>query len=338
MTTIRDVARLAGVSTATVSRVLNSPEAVRSHTREKVVRAMEKCRYRYNALAGGFKKKQSRTIGVVIPSITNPIFAESTRGAQDAARERGYHVVLGNTDYTPGKEEETVSLFREIRVDGMIITASGLKHDWLRKLNQDKVPLVVLHSTLRTGNISCVGVDNFQGGYMATQHLIDAGHRRIGMVAGKFTASDKSYHRWYGFMKCLRDNGLDYDSGLLQQMDYALENGKQGIQRLMTLAQPPTGVFCSNDYLALGAMKGAREMGLEIPADLSVVGFDDMPMAAFFHPGLDTVRQPAYDMGKTGVQVLLDMIRDTGRKPVQQLLDLELIRRESVSPPKKDPA
>ena len=220
-----------------------------------------------------------------------------------------------------------------MRVDGMLVTTANPRHEWLHRLLQEKMPLVVLHSTIRSGPVSCVGVDNFQGGYMATHHLIRSGHRRIGMVAGRFSTSDKSHHRWYGYRKCLQDHGLVYDPKLLRQYDYSLENGRQGIKALLFEKPPPTAVFCSNDYLALGAMKGGREMGLHIPEDLSVVGFDDMPMSAFFNPGLDTVRQPAYEMGEMGAKVLIEAIADPRKPPVHRLLDLALIQRGSVTCP-----
>ncbi|MBN2791923.1 MAG: LacI family DNA-binding transcriptional regulator [Desulfuromonadales bacterium] len=334
MSTIKDVARLAMVSTATVSRVINTPEAVRSQTCDKVRGAMEMCGYKYNALARSFATNQSRTLGVIIPSITNPIFAESTRGIQDTAEQHGYHVVLGNTDYNGSKELRLVEVFRELQVNGLLITTASLKHDWLQQLARDNFPFLLLHSTVRNGPLSCVGVDNYKGGYMATRHLIESGHRRIGMVAGTFSASDKSFHRWHGFRKCLQDHNLPYDADLVRQYEYSLENGRTGIIDLMKSEKSPTAVFCSNDYLALGAMKGARELGLDVPADLSIVGFDDMPMAAFFNPGLDTVRQPAYEMGRIGTELLLEAIATPEILPVQKLLPLELVRRGSVQPPK----
>ena len=206
MSTIVDVAKIAGVSTATVSRVINSPETVRKQTRDRVCDAMKLCRYKYNSLARGFVTKRSQTIGLIVPTITNPIFAESTRGVQDYANKHNYQVILGNTDYRQEKETKLVQVFREMQVDGMLITTTNLKSRMLKELQEDRFPFVLLYSTVRKGPMSCVGVDNFLGGYKATEHLIKLRHQRIAMLAGSFSFSDKSYHRWYGYRKCLRDN------------------------------------------------------------------------------------------------------------------------------------
>ena len=231
MSTIRDVARLAEVSTATVSRVINSPEKVSSDTRERVYRAMDVCRYKYNALARGFATKRSHTFGLIIPTITNPIFAESTRGVQDVANEHGYQVILGNSDYQYHKEAKLVDVLRERQVEGLIITTTDLKGEILRDLLEDRFPFVLLYSTVRKGPISAVGVDNFFGGYRATEHLIENNHRRIGMLAGGFNFSDRSFHRWHGYKKCLKDHNIHYDSELVIQSKYSLIGGKEGVDQ-----------------------------------------------------------------------------------------------------------
>lgn len=335
MSTIVDVARLAGVSTATVSRVINSPDSVKPSTRDRVLRAMKTCGYRYNALARGFATRKSKILGLIVPSITNPVFAESTRGTQDVADDRDYRVVQANTDYSAEREARMIRTFREMRVDGILLTTTDPRHPFLRDLAEEGFPLVLLYSTVRRGPISCVGVDNFRGGYLAAAHLAERGHRRIGMIAGEFSTSDKSCHRWHGFRKCLSDCGLSYDSRRVLQFPYDLENGKRGIRELMALPEPPTAVFCSNDFLAIGAMEGAREMGLDIPGDLSVVGFDDMPLTGFVSPGLNTIRQPAREMGRLGAQTLLARIEEPSAPPVHRLLDIQLIERESVAAPRK---
>ena len=333
MSTIIDVAKAAGVSTATVSRVINRPDSVRADTRERVYQAMSACQYRYNALARGFATKRTHTIGLIVPTVTNPGFAESTRGVQDWAAQAGFNVLLGNTDYDANTEANLIRVFREMQVEGMLITTTDPKAAILQSLVEDGFPFVLLYSTIRRGPISCVGVDNYRGGYLATAHLAANGHRRIAMVAGAFGFSDKSRHRWEGYRRCLRDQGIDYDGRLLIQTAYSLQSGREGIQRLLRLERPPTAVFCSNDYLAIGVMEGAREMGLTLPRDLSIVGFDDIPLAAYVKPGLDTVHQPAYRMGSLGFEALVDRIEGRAEGPVHRLLDLELIVRGSVSLP-----
>ncbi len=330
MSTINDVARLAGVSTATVSRVINSPDRVRSHTREKVFKAMKMCNYKYNALARGFATKQSNTIGMIIPNINNPVFAESTRGIQDWAGKHNIQMLLGNSYYRKDLEKSLVKTFLEKQVDGLILTPSNPKGELVTSLLNDNFPIVLLYSTIKTGPISAVGIDNYKGGYADCSHLVDRGHNRIGMIAGKFSISDRSFHRWHGYKKCLSDHKIPYDSALLVQTDYSLTGGRECLKKIMASNPRPTAVFCSNDYLAIGAMKGAREMGISIPGDLSVMGFDDIHMASYVSPGLTTIRQPAYDMGKIGAQILFDRInRSCGI--VHKMLDFKLVVRESTN-------
>ncbi|MCF8077619.1 MAG: LacI family transcriptional regulator [Desulfotignum sp.] len=330
MSTIFDVAKLAGVSTATVSRVINSPEMVRTQTREKVTRAMKICNYKYNSLARGFATKQSNTIGLIIPTINNPVFAESTRGVQDYADVRKTQVILGNTYYQYDQEKTLVDTLREKQVDGLIITTTNPRGNILKTLADENYPFVLLYSTIKTGPFWAVGIDNYRGGYKVTDHFISLGHRRIGMVAGNFSISDRSFHRWHGYRQCLLDHGIAYDKNLLIQTDYSLTEGQGSVKTLLSLADPPTAIFCSNDYLALGAMKGARERGLKLPKDLSIAGFDDIEIASYVIPALTTIRQPAYEMGKLGAELLFQRMENPAR-PIQRMLGTELIVRDSTA-------
>ena len=331
MSTIRDVAKIADVSTATVSRVINSPEKVGNRTRESVYRAMKTCRYKYNALARGFATRRSHTLGLIVPTITNPIFAESTRGVQDSANELGYQVILGNSDYQYEKEVKLVEVLRERQVEGLIITTTNLKGNILKNLLDDGFPFILLYSTVRKGPMSAIGIDNYLGGYRATEHLIHQKHSRVAMLAGGFNFSDRSFHRWHGYKKCLKDNHIKYDPNLVLQTVYSLSSGLEGVKSLLSLRSPPTAIFCSNDILAIGAMEGARESGISLPEDLSIVGFDDMKIASFVNPTLTTIRQPAYDMGKFGTEVLLHHIGEKSYKPIRRILETSLIIRESTT-------
>lgn len=188
---------------------------------------------------------------------------------------------------------------------------------------------MLLYSTVRNGPMSSVGVDNYLGGYIATEHLVHLGHTRIAMLAGSVSFSDRSFHRWRGFRQCLRKNHISYDPSLVVQTQCTLESGKQGIKTLLSVKQIPTCVFCSNDLIALGAIAGPIEMGFSIPSDLSVVGFDDMPISSFMRPSLMTIKQPAYEMGQIGTQVVLSHIKKTNPKPVHRILPTTPLVRES---------
>jgi len=330
MSTIRDVAKLAGVSTATVSRVINSQETVRESTRKKVQQAMGVCNYKYNALARGFATKKTNTIGLIIPNINNPVFAESTQGVQDYADSNKIQVILGNTYYQHEKEDGLIKTLREKQVDGFIITTTNPRSRVLYSLVEEKVPFVLLYSTLKKGVFSAVGVDNFQGGYLATEHLVKLGHKRIGMIAGKFSISDRSLHRWHGYKHCLKNYNINYDNNLLFQTNYSLTGGKASMEKMLALQDPPTAVFCSNDYMALGAMKGARECGLSLPQDMSIVGFDDIQIASYVVPELTTIHQPAHEMGKLAAKLLFTLMEEKTGKPVQKMLESSLVVREST--------
>ncbi len=330
MSTMLDVAKLAGVSTATVSRVINSPETVKTETREKVTRAMKICRYKYNALARGFVTKKSNTIGLIIPTINNPVFAESTSGVQDYADQQNIQVILGNTYYRYEQEESLVQTLREKQVDGLVITTTNPRGAVIKNLTDEGFPFVLLYSTVKKGVLSAVGIDNYQGGYQATDHLVKLGHERIGMAAGNFSISDRSFHRWHGYRQCLKDHNIAYDRDLLVQSDYSLTGGRDSVKKMLSAKNPPTAVFCSNDYLALGGMKGARELGYNLPEDLSIVGFDDVQIASYVIPELTTIRQPAYEMGKLGAELLCQCIKKQ-TKPVQLMLESSLIVRDSTT-------
>lgn len=290
------------------------------------------CNYNYNSLARGFATKQSNTIGLIVPTISNPVFAESTQGVHDCAIRRKVEVVLGNSYYQYNQEARLVKTLRERQVDGLIITTTNIKGDVLKKLLDDNFPFVLLYSTVKKGQISAVGVDNYRGGYLATEHLTDLGHKRIGMIAGKFNISDRSYHRWNGYRGGLKDNNIPYDKALVVQIEYSMASGREAVKELLALKNPPTAIFCSNDYLALGAMRGARELGLALPQDLSIVGFDDIQTASYVVPALTTIHQPAYDMGYSAAELLFKRM-ESASKPVQQMLKSELIIRESTTSP-----
>lgn len=293
---------------------------------------MKICNYKYNALARGFVTKKSNTIGLIIPTISNPVFADSTQGVQDYADKRKMQVILGNSYYKYDQEESLVKTLREKQVDGLIITTTNLKGNVLKTLLDENFPFVLLFSTVKGGPLSAVGVDNCRGGFIATEHLITLGHKRIGMLAGSFAITDRSYHRWHGYRQCLNKFDIPYDKELLVQTEYSLAGGRDTVKKLLALKNPPTAVFCSNDYLALGAMKGAREMGLRLPDDLSIVGFDDMQTASYVLPALTTIRQPAYKMGGIAAELLFQRMESAG-KPVQRMLESTLIIRESTTIP-----
>lgn len=317
---------------ASVSRFINSPEKVRAETRERIRLAIQECNYRFNFVAKVFSTQRTQTIGLVIPTITNTVFADSTRGLQDEATRHGYQVLMVNADYDSAAESRLVRHLLERQVDGLVLTVSDPHGPIARELADAGTPAVFLFSTLSEGPVSSVGIDNERGGFDATTHLADLGHERIAMLAGSFATSDRSRHRYDGYCRCLSTRGLTLDPQLVVQIPYGLEYCREGVLRLMQTANPPTAIFASNDLMAIGAMGELRSLGLSVPRDVSVVGFDDVLMSSYVAPRLTTIRQPVYEMGRRAVQMVLDALgRGEQSVPRHVILNHELVVRESTA-------
>jgi DNA-binding LacI/PurR family transcriptional regulator len=329
--TIRDVARKAKVSVATVSRVMNSPSRVRIPTREKVLKAMEQCNYVYNALAGSLSARKTSMLGVIIPTITNPIFATVTKGIQDFAAQKGYSILLGNTDYNEENELELIHLFQEKRIDGVILNGPWRSAPLILHMKTARLPFVITWQKVKDKDVSFVAFDNFRSAYRIIDYLIGLGHRRIGMIAGKFAVSERALVRWQAYRQCLQDHDIVYDAKLVLEKGYSFSAGKEAVDHLLSLSLLPTAIFCGNDILAIGAMFRAKERGMKIPADLSVVGFDDMEISAFYDPPLTTVAVPAYEMGKMAAKILIETILGESKTPQQYVLEADLIVRGSTA-------
>jgi len=329
-TTVRDVARRANVSVATVSRVLNTPSLVRAPTRSRVLKAMKDTHYVYNALAGGLSARKTTILGVIIPTITNPVFAMVTKGIQDYSRQQGYSILLGNTDYNEENEARLIHLMQEKRADGVILNGPWSGAPIVPLMKKTRLPFVSTWQTLEDREVNFVAFDNFQSAYRIVEYLVGLGHRRIGMIAGKFPFSERARMRTKGYRKCLTDHRLPFDPELVLEKGYTLADGKEAMSRLLQLPAPPTAVFCGNDILAIGAIVCAKEQGLRIPRDLSVVGFDDLEISAYYDPPLTTMAVPAYDMGRTAAKILIENIRGEINTPRQCILETKLMIRGST--------
>jgi len=308
--TIRDVARKARVSIATVSRVINnSPHQVGRETREKVLRAVQELDYRPNALAQGLIMKRSMTVGIIIPDISNPYYAEIVRGIQDAADRAGYAIVLQNTDRKKDKIIRCIQVLRDKKADG-IIFSGGIIHGYetlsaLGELNS-RVVVIGRHEV----DFPAVRVDNIGGATQAIQHLVDLGHERISFINGP-EMSTTSIDRQRGYKNALAQNNLPFERELVKRGNLTPESGYMAVKEVLQLRNRPTGVFTSNDLMAFGAICGARELGLKVPDDLAVVGFDNIPLCTYFDPPLSTVEIPMYEIGLSAMEMLMDLINQS---------------------------
>lgn len=332
MTTIYDVAEVAGVSISTVSHVLNRTRPVREETRARVLAAMQSLEYRPSSLARAMVRQKTRTIGLIVPDNVNPFFAELARGIENYGFDAGYNVMLCNSDQSAEKEVAYLDMLISKRVDGVIYITSDVAEERLAPLRSQMIPVVTCDRDYP--GIHAVMVQNYQGGYTAAQHLIDLGHRRIACISGTFSTSH-SQDRVFGYRDALVENGLAYDPALVLIGDWSLASGKSAAFHFMRLPQPPTAIFACNDIMAIGAVSGLRTLGLIVPDDVSVVGFDGISVCAYLVPGLTTVATPIRELGETMCQMLVDTIGGALDGTVlRRTLSGKLIVRESTAPPR----
>lgn len=332
--TIIDVARLAGVSKATVARVVNGDhDIVREETRQRVTAAVEKLGYERNAIAGSLRTNQTFMIALSIPDITNPFWPEVARGVQDTLEEHGYATVTVNSDWNAHRENTYLSMVRRNRFDGLIINPTSVQSRDLRTLG---IPVVILGSGEGFPEFDSVGSDSEAATEEALDYLFALGHRRIGLIAGRSRRSQyRATSRYNSFVLFHAKHSIPLDDDLIVHGDFTQEAGFEAMQKLLSLTWPPTAVFAANDILALGALKAAQNMNYEVPKDVSIIGMDDIYAAALGSPGLTTVRKPKYEIGTQAARLLLDRMKQQGplTEPMHLLIPCELIRRDSTTAP-----
>ncbi len=331
MATIRDVAEAAGVSVSTVSHVINETRFVRPATRDKVLSAMDQLNYMPNRLARSLRRKDKRThtLGLLIPDSTNPFFAEVLRGVEDSSFEAGYNVILCNSDDDPAKELNYLDVLLSKQVDGIVLVSAGAHRDSLELLSRRKGTAVVADRELDTAGLDCVVVDNAKGGQLATSHLLGLGHRRVGCIAGPSLLAP-SAGRTEGYRQALKEAGIPVDDSLVLAGDFRPQSGYEAARQLLALDSPPSAIFACNDMMAMGALCALNDAGLQVPRDISVVGFDDISLASFTVPRLTTIAQPSYEMGLLAAELLIQRLRHPTAPAKRKLLSPELIERDSV--------
>jgi len=326
--TIRDVARRAGVSVATVSRVVNrSPHRVSPSTERRVRRAVRTLGYHANIIAQGLKKRSSRTVALIVPDISNPFFPAIARGIEDAARPRGYAVFLCNTYEDLTRENAYLALLRDRWVDGVIFATVGSNTRHLRALRRARLPVVLVARDVEGLSIDTVRVDNYRGEYEATVHLLRLGHRRIAHIAGP-PALHVAAERRRGYVEALRAAGLAGEAQIVEG-DFTADGGRRAMLAVLRSQPPITAVAAANDLMAIGALEALRHAGRRVPEDVAVVGFDDITFASLVSPALTTVAQPKYRMGQMAMERLLQLLDGGDARSRQTVLVPELVIRES---------
>ena len=328
MTTISDVAKKAGVSTATVSRVLANTDSVTPKTRERVMAAAEALNYKPNALARNLRVSSTRAILVVVPDISNPFFSEILRGIELVANKSGYQILLGDSDNTLEREVEYLDFLRQRQADGMIMLTARMDQSLLESIAA-QYPVILGCEYFDEGSaINTVSVDNIRAGYKAAEHLIKLGHKRIGYISGP-EGIVLSRDRLKGFQKAMSDYGLQPDELLIEVGSFSYDSGWTAMDRFLALEVGSTAVFAASDEMAIRAIKPARKAGLDVLKDLAVVGMDNIKFASIFEPSITTIAQPMCEIGCTAMELLLKVINKEAIPQKKVVLKDELIVRES---------
>jgi LacI family transcriptional regulator len=330
--TIKDIARQAGVSVATVSYVVNKTRYVSPELTERVVGAIEKLGYSPNAVARSLRQKSTKMIGLIVPDSSNPFFAEIAKGVEDAGYERGYSVILCNSNASIERELVYLDLLRSKRVEGIIFIATTTQVEQIRPFVKAGIPVVIFYRDIPGVDFDTFRIDNFQAGYVAARHLIQLGHREIACIR-PLSAETPSGQRVEGFKRAMEEYDLAWDEALMPRGNNRVSGGKEAAQALVNSGRSFSAIYSSNDAMAIGAMRALRDLNYQIPGDVSIVGTDDIILASYTEPPLTTVAQPKYEAGCQAVDFLIERIEggyNQGPRNIQ--LEIELIERSSTIP------
>jgi LacI family transcriptional regulator len=339
MVKMSDIAKIAGVSVTTVSHVLNDSRPVREETSLRVKSAALDLGYRPNGLARSLRRKESLTIGLIVPDISNPFFAEIGRGIEQASFNAGYNVIFCNSGGDPAHERRNIAALLEKRVDGIVIAPAAIDADELDQALGNEIPVVTIDRDTPKLTSDVVLANNTSGGRQAVEHLAALSHRRIACIVASAASRSAAPGRLHGYREGMKNAGLD-DSGLIVVTD-ELENaspdsevdaGYIATTRILNAATRPTAIFLTNDLMAIGALRAAHDRGCNVPGDLSIVGFDDILLACYAIPSLTTVIQPRNEMGRIAAELLISRSKDRLRVPTRRILDVSLVVRESSGP------
>ncbi|USD65480.1 DNA-binding transcriptional regulator CytR [Vibrio sp. SCSIO 43136] len=333
MATMKDVAQLAGVSTATVSRALMNPEKVSSSTRKRVEDAVLEAGYAPNSLARNLRRNESKTIVTIVPDICDSYFSEIIRGIEDAAVEHGYLVLLGNSGQQEKRESSLVNLVFTKQADGMLLLGTQLPFDVSKPEQKNLPPLVMGCEFAPELELPTVHIDNLTSSFEAVNYLTQMGHRHVAQLKGPEN-TQLCHFRNQGYQQALRRAGITMNPDYQVEGDFSFESGEAAAAQLLSLPEPPTAVFCHNDVMAIGAIQKAKQMGKKVPEEISFVGFDDIQFAQYCDPPLTTISQPRYEIGRQAMLMLLEILKGRDVRAGSRLLDTKLVVRKSACPPR----
>ncbi|WP_317203419.1 LacI family DNA-binding transcriptional regulator [Janthinobacterium sp.] len=331
MATMKQVAERAGVSTTTVSHVINNTRVVSADVRARVLGVIQQMRYVPSAVARSLKNDRTHTIGMMVPNNSNPYFAEVIRGIEDAAFKQGYNVILCNSYDDPGKQVAYIRVLMEKRIDGLILVASGSDAELTRFLAGDRLPTVLVDREIGGVAADFIEADHELGAYLGAKYLLELGHRAIACVAGPEKLLP-SRDRVAGYRRALDEAGVAPRAEWLIYSDFTSAGGYRAFQQLLALAEPPSAICAGNDLMAIGGICAASEAGVRIPGQLSVLGYDDIAPAAYSNPPLSTISQPTREMGALTARILIERMLNPELPLRRELLQPSLVVRKSTAP------
>lgn len=327
MATMKDIARLAKVSTSTVSHVINGSRYVSDDIRQKVLKVVEELNYRPSHVARSLKVKQTNTLGMLITTNHDPFFAEMLNAVEHYCHQHHYHLILSNTDGDPARLQENLQMLLQKQVDGLILMCT--EANLTTPLPPLPLPHVVLDWWPEALNADTVFENAYLGGQLATQHLIQQGHKKIAMITGNLNKY-LAQQRLQGFLDQMTKDNLPINPLWIIESDFSCLGGVNGMKQLLNQKTHPTAVICSSDTIAIGAYQVAQSMGLSIGKDISIIGYDDIQLAQFLYPPLTTIHQPKYLLAKKAIEVLLQRIREPSQTFGTFMVEPWLMERGSV--------
>lgn len=331
MATMKDIARLAQVSTSTVSHVINGSRFVSDEIREKVMRIVAELNYTPSAVARSLKVRETKTIGLLVTATNNPFFAEVMAGVEQYCQKNQYNLIISTTGGDAKRLQQNLQTLIHKQVDGVLLMCGDSRFQADMELTVS-LPLVVMDWWFTELNADKILDNSEHGGYLATKSMVDAGHQKIGIITGNLRKS-VAKNRLQGYKKALSEANIVLNPDWIVESHFDFEGGIVGAQKLLSLSDRPTAIFCCSDTIAIGAYQAIQNQGLRIPQDISIMGYDDIELARYLFPSLSTISQPKAELGKLAVETLLQRIQEPNENYRTLVLEPACILRESVSSP-----
>ncbi|HCE2271281.1 TPA: substrate-binding domain-containing protein [Vibrio parahaemolyticus] len=331
MATMKDIAKLAGVSTSTVSHVINKTRFVSEEISERVNNAAKELNYYApSALARSLKVNRTKTIGMLVTTSTNPFFGEVVKGVERSCYHKGYSLILCNTEGDNERMRQSINTLLQKRVDGLILMCSSLEGERIDVFERyPDIPVVVMDWGPMLFTSDKIQDNSLRGGYLAAKYLIDCGHTEIGCITGPLI-KHQAQMRYEGYKRAMNEAGLEFNANWIIESDFECEGGYQAFKKMAERGTLPSSIFVSNDMMAMGVMNAANELGIKVPDDLSIIGYDDIHIAKFMSPSLTTIHQPKYRLGQAAVETLVRRLDDKSNEAQVVQLEPTLVVRNSV--------